>query len=106
VLCVLLALFVLDPNAITLNRGNHEDHIMNLRYGFTKELMTKYKYQSVLRPPIRKGSEKNSVNVDEWKHMRWSWTFCGAIQSRTKTRIQSARSITRVQIRGLRVYAQ
>ncbi|VDN33323.1 unnamed protein product [Cylicostephanus goldi] len=26
-------------------------------------------YHSVLRPPVRKGEGKNSVNVEEWKQM-------------------------------------
>nr|XP_009499434.1 PREDICTED: serine/threonine-protein phosphatase with EF-hands 1 [Phalacrocorax carbo] len=43
ILIILFAFLLIYPNDFHLNRGNHEDYIMNLRYGFTKEVSKKYK---------------------------------------------------------------
>ncbi|XP_071994045.1 serine/threonine-protein phosphatase with EF-hands 1 [Engystomops pustulosus] len=43
ILIILFAFLLVYPNNLHLNRGNHEDPIMNLRYGFTKEVMQKYR---------------------------------------------------------------
>ncbi|KAK8748422.1 hypothetical protein OTU49_016134, partial [Cherax quadricarinatus] len=43
VILLLLALVVVFPAEVFLNRGNHEDLVMNARYGFCKEVNRKYK---------------------------------------------------------------
>ncbi|XP_009899088.2 serine/threonine-protein phosphatase with EF-hands 1 [Dryobates pubescens] len=43
ILIILFAFLLIYPNDLHLNRGNHEDYIINLRYGFTKEVVKKYK---------------------------------------------------------------
>ncbi|CAL8263076.1 unnamed protein product [Boreogadus saida] len=56
VLLILFSFLLLYPNDVHLNRGNHEDHVVNLRYGFTKEVLTKYKMHGTKR--ILKAAQK------------------------------------------------
>jgi serine/threonine-protein phosphatase with EF-hand domain len=46
VVLVLFTLLQLYPNDVYLNRGNHEDYIINMKYGFTKEIELKYKHHA------------------------------------------------------------
>ncbi|KAM5221404.1 serine/threonine-protein phosphatase with EF-hands 1 [Ctenodactylus gundi] len=43
ILMILLVGLIVYPDGVFLNRGNHEDVVMNIRYGFIQELSCKYK---------------------------------------------------------------
>ncbi|XP_065600044.1 serine/threonine-protein phosphatase with EF-hands 1 [Cyrtonyx montezumae] len=43
ILIILFAFLLIYPNDFHLNRGNHEDYVLNLKYGFTREVLKKYK---------------------------------------------------------------
>ncbi|XP_067643851.1 serine/threonine-protein phosphatase rdgC isoform X2 [Eurosta solidaginis] len=55
VFLLLLACFLAFPGAVHLNRGNHEDSVMNARYGFIREVQQKY----------RRNAEKLMIMIDE-----------------------------------------
>ncbi|XP_038647639.1 serine/threonine-protein phosphatase with EF-hands 2-like [Scyliorhinus canicula] len=42
ILIILFSLLLVYPKGVYLNRGNHEDYVINLRYGFTREVLQKY----------------------------------------------------------------
>lgn len=46
VLLILLSCFIIFPGCVMLNRGNHEDAVMNHRYGFTREVHQKYRHNA------------------------------------------------------------
>jgi len=46
VLLILLSCFLIFPGCVLLNRGNHEDAVMNHRYGFTREVHQKYRHNA------------------------------------------------------------
>ncbi|KAM3831131.1 serine/threonine-protein phosphatase with EF-hands 2 [Vipera latastei] len=43
ILIILFVFLLIYPKEVHLNRGNHEDYMVNFRYGFTKEVTRKYK---------------------------------------------------------------
>jgi serine/threonine-protein phosphatase with EF-hands len=39
---ILFCGFLMSPSAVFINRGNHEDYVLNIRYGFLKEIGEKF----------------------------------------------------------------
>ncbi|VDD79170.1 unnamed protein product [Mesocestoides corti] len=66
VLIILLCCLIAHPSAVYLNRGNHEDPVLNKRYGFADEIRLKYPFSSVLQPPLE--GEK-AVPIEDWRQI-------------------------------------
>ncbi|MGH0140654.1 UNVERIFIED_CONTAM: hypothetical protein FKN15_023266 [Acipenser sinensis] len=98
ILLILFAFLLVYPNEVHMNRGNHEDYIVNLRYGFTKEVMQKYKYVSVLRPP----KKKKRHNMSEALSIRGGRTSEGDIQT---TNMDSRPSLRRLSLTSTPCYS-
>ena len=50
IVTVLMAWALARPGAVLLTRGNHEEHVMNLGYGFTHEVRKKYQARRQPQP--------------------------------------------------------
>lgn len=63
VLLLLVSCLLVFPGGVFLNRGNHEDTVMNARYGFIREVHQKYKVRETALARKRKKRKTTTTPV-------------------------------------------